>query len=152
MFSPVPPTDPVYIKANFPQEMGNGQGVVVRRRGTGPMGQDVLDYIDFNKKLKVEMWAYRAADVEKIGSAPPTDYWQVDLLFSAGKFAAKHSSDGDRLFREVAANIAESLLRWPKGRLNATQAKAVRVSAFDAGVFTMELPAEWSWIEPWGSA
>jgi len=152
MFSPVPPTDAVYINANFPQEMGNGQGVIVRRSGTGPMGQDVLDYIDFNKRLKVEMWAYRADDVEKIGSGPPTDFWQVDLLFSAAQFAADRSEDSNALFREVAPNVAECLLRWPKGRVNPSQAKSVRVRAFDMGPFTMDRPPEWAWIEPWGSA
>ena len=64
-------------------------------------------------------------------------------MFSAQEFAAAHSGDGDKLFHEVAANIGESLLRWPKGRLNPTQAKRVRIRAFDSGLFTMDLPPEW---------
>jgi hypothetical protein len=143
MFSPVPPTDPIYIRANFPREMSNGQGVVVSRRGIGRMGQDVFDYVDSNKGLKVDMWAYRADDVEKIGAGPLSDFWQVDLMFSPQKFADARSFDGKGLFHEMAANIAECLLRWPLGRLNPTQATSVRVGSFDAEIFTMNLPQEW---------
>src|SRR5688572_4932271 len=109
MFSPVPPSDPVYAKANFPKDMSNGQGVVVSRRGTGPMNQDILEYFDSNKGLRAEMWAYRAEDVEKIGVGPPTDFWRVDLLFNPQEFADARSLDSKELFREMAANIAESL-------------------------------------------
>lgn len=151
MFSPLPPTHPVFIKARFPTEMSNGQGVVVSRLGTGPMGQDILQYVDSNKGLTARMWAYRADDVEKIGAEPPTDFWRVDLLLSPQEFAAASSLHGKELFHEMAANIAESLLRWPRGRLNPTQATSVHVRS-GAGTFTMDLPQEWKWIQPWGSS
>lgn len=151
MFSPAPPTDEPYITAGFPAEMSNGQGVIVKRSGTGRMNQDVLTYIDFNKNLTVEIWAYRADDVDRIGAGPLTDFWRADLMFSPKSFADARKLDDKELFREVAANVAESLLRWPLGRVNPSQATSVRVGSFDAETFTMNLPHEWklgsNWVE-----
>ncbi|MFZ5782965.1 MAG: hypothetical protein ACOY4R_22425 [Pseudomonadota bacterium] len=107
------------------------------------MNQDILSYVDSNKGLEIEVWAYRANDVDKIGAEQPTDFWRIDLMFSPRKFADDHSIDGSALFHEVAANVAESLLRWPLGRLNPTQATSAHVTSFDAETFTLNLPPEW---------
>jgi hypothetical protein len=115
------------------------------------MSQDILGYVDSNKGLRTEMWAYRAEDVDEIGVGPPTDFWRVDLLFNPQEFADTRSLDSKELFREMAANIAESLLRWPKGRLNPTQATSIHVRAVGMGPLIINLPQEWKWIQPWGS-